>query len=282
MTPSTFFKKEFDRRNRWLLFGVGVAFTVLLGIMDQMSGNQSSFSLLYLIPVALAAWFMEEVSAVITAAACTITWMVAGASGGVAQNELLVDVIVRFAFFLIVALLLTRLSRTLKAEQRLARTDHVTGAVNARFFTELTQMEIRRFARYRRVFTVAYIDLDNFKGVNDRFGHITGDLVLRRVTQTLRRCLRDTDVVARLGGDEFAVLMPETDEAAARSVLSQIKANLLTEMRNHHWPVTFSIGVVSFHTVPQTVNDLIKTADELMYTIKAAGKNEIRFAVYAG
>ncbi len=280
MTTSTFFKREFDRRNRWLLFGAGFALTLLLGVMDQVSGNQSSFSLLYLIPVALAAWFMEEVSGVITAAVCTITWMVA-ASGAVAQSQLLVDVIVRFAFFLIVALLLTRLSRTLRAERQLARTDHVTGAVNARFFTELTQMEIRRFSRYRRVFTVAYIDLDNFKSVNDRFGHNTGDLVLQRVTQTLRRCLRDTDVVARLGGDEFAVLMPETDEAAARSVLTQIKANLLAEMGHHRWPVTFSIGVVSFHTVPQTVSDLIKTADELMYTIKAAGKNEIRYAVYA-
>jgi diguanylate cyclase (GGDEF)-like protein len=275
------YKREFDRRNRWLLFGAGFMLSILLGIMDQLTGHQSSFALLYLVPVALAAWFMGEVSGVITAAAGTITWMLADASGGAVQRDLLLNVAVRFSFFLVVALLITRLSRTLRIEQRLARTDHVTGAVNARFFAELTHMEIRRFARYHRVFTVAYIDLDNFKAINDRFGHLTGDLVLRHVTQILRRCLRDTDVVARLGGDEFAVLLPETDETAARAVLSLLNGHLLAEMREHRWPVTFSIGVVSFHTVPQTVNELIKTADELMYSIKASGKNEIRYAIYA-
>jgi diguanylate cyclase (GGDEF)-like protein len=280
MDTPTFFNRD-NRRNRWLLFGAGFMLLILLGIMDQLTGHQSSFALLYLIPVALAAWFMGEISGVITAAASTITWMLADAAGGEAQREFLLNVAVRFSFFLIVALLLTRLNRTLRVEKRLARTDHVTGAVNARFFTELTQMEIRRFARYRRVFTVAYIDLDNFKAINDRFGHLTGDLVLRSVTHILGSCLRDTDVVARLGGDEFAVLLPETDESAARAVLSQINNHLLAEMHKHRWPVTFSIGVVSFHTVPPTVNELIQTADELMYSIKTDGKNKIRYAVYA-
>jgi diguanylate cyclase (GGDEF)-like protein len=267
-------------QNRWFLFGAGFVLILVIGILDQVTGHQSSFALMYLVPVMLTAWFMGELPAIMTAAVTTMIWWMADLQAGEKKDSLLPNALIKFTFFLIVSLVLTRLRKKIAAEQHLARTDPVTGAANMRSFNELAYMEIRRFLRYHHVFSVAYIDLDNFKAVNDRLGHTTGDLLLQRVARTLHDSLRATDSVARLGGDEFAVLLPETDQTAARVVFSQINERLVQEMRRHQWPVSFSIGVVSFHAAPDSVSDLIRQADELMYQIKATGKGETRYAVY--
>jgi diguanylate cyclase (GGDEF)-like protein len=129
---------------------------------------------------------------------------------------------------------------------------------------------------------LAYIDLDNFKIMNDQFGHSVGDQVLRTVVSSARKYLRKTDVVARLGGDEFALLMPETDQESARIALSKIQSGLLEEMRQSHWPITFSIGVLTCMATPQTTDALVSLADELMYSVKRNGKNAIKYSSYTG
>ena len=144
------------------------------------------------------------------------------------------------------------------------------------------QKEIGRLQRYKRQFTVAYVDLDNFKTVNDQFGHSKGDELLRIVANTARNQLRDTDVVARLGGDEFALLLPETGQEDARVVIAKIQRSFLSEMRNNGWPVTLSIGVLTCIEMPGTADELIKMADKLMYSVKNNGKNAISESVYAG
>src|SRR5690606_37465106 len=147
------------------------------------------------------------------------------------QHRIMADGMIALAVFAMAAFWVTRLKRTIRNEQLLARTDYTTGAVNTRYFYDLTEMEIRRFRRYQHPFTVAFIDLDNFKVVNDSLGHQAGDDVLRIVTQTLRMNLRDTDTVARMGGDEFALLLPETGEEEAHSVLFHLQGHLLAAMR---------------------------------------------------
>ncbi|MFA4915140.1 MAG: GGDEF domain-containing protein [Syntrophales bacterium] len=106
-------------------------------------------------------------------------------------------------------------------------------------------MEIERSQRHKHPFTVTYFDLDNFKTVNDRFGHSMGDNVLCTVVRYAKTHLRKMDIVARLGGDEFAFLLPETDQVQARVAISKIQISLLDEMYRNDWPVTFSIGVLT-------------------------------------
>jgi diguanylate cyclase (GGDEF)-like protein len=178
--------------------------------------------------------------------------------------------------------LLAALRRVLVEERELAHTDYLTGAANQRSFYELAEQEISRSVRYRHPFAMAYVDLDNFKIVNDRFGHLPGDLVLRAVTDRMKSCLRKTDVVGRLGGDEFTVLFPETGSEAARAAVNKLKLQLLAEMQQGNWPVTFSIGVVTFITVPPSVDEMIRVADELMYTVKKEHKNAVAYGIYEG
>jgi diguanylate cyclase (GGDEF)-like protein len=158
----------------------------------------------------------------------------------------------------------------------------LTGVANQRFFYELAEQEINRSARYLHPFTVAYIDLDNFKIINDRFGHFTGDLVLRAVADRMKGCLRKTDGVGRLGGDEFAVLFSETGPEAARAAVSKLRVQLLAEMHQGNWPVTFSIGVTTFITAPPSVDEMIRLTDELMYTVKKEHKNAVAYEIYEG
>jgi diguanylate cyclase (GGDEF)-like protein len=169
-----------------------------------------------------------------------------------------------------------------KTNRELARTDYVTGAISIRYFYDLAQIEMRRAQRYRHPLTLAYIDLDNFKAVNDRLGHSTGDRVLRAVTEGICRQVRPADTLARLGGDEFALLMPETDGEAAKTVLNRIHSSLVDEMLRNGWMVTFSVGVVTFNEVPKSVDDMVKMADGIMYSVKTAGKNGVNYHIYAG
>ena len=189
---------------------------------------------------------------------------------------------IKFSFFFFMTLLMSAFRNAHEHEKELSRFDYMTGALNARFFSELVQLEIERSQRYQCPFTVAYVDLDNFKSVNDNFGHSIGDKVLYTIVKQAKSWLRKVDVIARLGGDEFAFLLPETNQAAVQVAVSKIQISLLDEMRRNNWPVTFSIGVLTCINTPQKPDELIKQVDDLMYTVKNNGKNSISYSVYAG
>jgi diguanylate cyclase (GGDEF)-like protein len=178
--------------------------------------------------------------------------------------------------------LLLPVLKALEREKELARVDDLTGAINRRFFFEVLQKELDRSLRYQHPLTVVYIDLDNFKAINDRFGHSVGDKVLRVVVAQSQGHLRRSDVVARLGGDEFVILLPETDQLAAKIIVSKIHRVLSGEMRKNGWLLTFSIGALTCVNASITPDELIKRADDLMYSIKKDGKNAIRDSVYTG
>jgi diguanylate cyclase (GGDEF)-like protein len=168
----------------------------------------------------------------------------------------------------------------LKREEELSSHDFLTGAVNSRYFFELAQREIRRMSREKRAFTLAYIDVDDFKTVNDSGGHRAGDILLRSIAVTIKRSVREIDIVGRLGGDEFAVLMPLTAHEGAQLTISRMRKKLEEAMSQQRFGVTFSIGAVTFLHPPATVDEVVGLADNQMYEVKRSGKNSTKHIVF--
>ena len=264
---------------------MGSTAVVLLGLIDYATGNEFTLSLFYLIPIALVTWTVDHKTGLFLSFISGLTLLGAEIAAGQTYSHSLyyvLNTMVRTAFYVVVVYLVTELQRSRKEEQLAARTDYITGAVNARYFNELLQMEISRIRRYPHPITLVYVDVDNFKLVNDLFGHKIGDDVLRFIASELKSQLRVTDTVARLGGDEFVLLLPSTRQPEARLVVSKVYANLMEKMQQKNWPVTFSMGAVSCEFSPYSAEQLVNMADELMYEVKNTTKNDIRFRNWLG
>src|SRR6266487_1236022 len=182
---------------------------------------------------------------------------------------------VRIDALVLVSEAVARLRLAHARERELARQDALTGGPNARAFYEVAGAEIARARRYIHPFSVAYLDLDDFKLVNDRLGHLAGDAVLRSVARALSGVLRSSDVVARLGGDEFVVLLPEAGAAPARLATEKLRGALADVVPAHGWRMTASIGVATFLVPPESVDQLLAAVDRLMYRAKQGGKNGV-------
>jgi diguanylate cyclase (GGDEF)-like protein len=282
--PSEKFFIFLNRQDRKFHLGIGVLCTLLLGGLDYLSGEIIALSIIYLIPVSFTAWFGGRKAGITVSFLSAATWMTANYHAGAAAYESLAlkfwNSATAFGFFAVVSVILDKLRRTLDQERELSRTDYLTGAVNSRAFSEIAKAEILRMRRYGRPFTVAYLDLDNFKEVNDKYGHSFGNELLRSVTANMTRNIRTTDVVARIGGDEFVILFPETGSDVAREVLPKFRERLLTSMRELGWPITFSVGVLTCDTSPASLDEVIGQADGLMLNVKRMGKNAICYAEY--
>lgn len=264
---------------------VGTTIICLLGIIDYATGNEISLSLFYLIPIVLVTWAVNLKTGLFLSLIGGLTLLGAEIAAGQSYSHpifYLLNTLLRTLFYMVVVYLVDELQKSRKEEQLAARTDFITGAVNARYFNELLQMEINRIRRYPHPITLVYVDVDNFKLVNDLFGHKIGDEVLRCIASELKAQLRMTDTVARLGGDEFVLLLPSTRQPEARMVVSKVYANLLVKMQEKNWPVTFSMGVVTCEFSPYSAEQLVNMADELMYEVKNSTKNNIRFGMWGG
>ena len=164
--------------------------------------------------------------------------------------------------------------------RELATHDELTGLINRRRMLELMHTEKHRSLRSGRGFCLAMIDIDHFKRVNDRFGHVAGDEVLSNVASTIAAGLRETDVVARWGGEEFLVMFTDTDEDTAEKVLVRIQSTLAQQPVTDAAPalrVTFSAGVGN-HLRDETITRTIDRADRALYAAKAAGRNRVQHA----
>jgi diguanylate cyclase (GGDEF)-like protein len=277
------FLDSLEKRSKLFVVTVGFSIIAALGILDFLTGYEFAFSLFYLIPIVLITWCTGRRLGIAASLVSTVVWIisdVAAESPSFSSFIYVWNTVMGFVFFIIVTLLLSTLRRELEREKELARTDHLTGAVNSRVFCELLQTEIDRSQRYKTPFAIAYIDLDNFKTVNDEFGHATGDRVLCFVVDQIRKNLRKTDVTARLGGDEFTLLLPETKQESAQAVLSKLQRDILDGMQQNNWPVTLSIGVLTCIDAPHTAEEAIKIVDDLMYTVKRDSKNGIKYATF--
>jgi diguanylate cyclase (GGDEF)-like protein len=159
-----------------------------------------------------------------------------------------------------------------------AVTDELTGLANRRRFMDVVTLELKRSERFESPLGLILVDLDDFKAVNDRFGHQTGDVVLRALSDVFRASLRDVDLAARIGGEEFAVLLPETDGSGAAGVAERLRATLaaveLEGPEGDRLGVTASFGV-AFYPEAQSVDELLTLADTALYRAKAEGKNRV-------
>jgi len=161
--------------------------------------------------------------------------------------------------------------------ERLNRIDVLTGLPNRRHWSEVVTGELARFLRTRRPAVLLLIDVDNFKEVNDRHGHGTGDEVLRCIAGVLRASIREIDTPARYGGDEFGVLLTETDVRGGREVAERIRTTFLA-MRGVEAAAercTLSIGLAEADLMLATVDDWVRRADAAMYRAKAGGRNRV-------
>jgi two-component system cell cycle response regulator len=166
--------------------------------------------------------------------------------------------------------------------EQLAQTDPLTQLLNRRALTERITAEMERALRYDSSLALLMIDLDHFKSVNDTYGHLVGDDVLRDVATLLTQTLRTTDVAARYGGEEFLALLPETDDAGAEAFAERIRAVIEahafgTRLDQPGLRLTASIGVASFPAARiESVEDLYARADAALYRAKADGRNRVR------
>ncbi|MBN2257390.1 MAG: diguanylate cyclase [Anaerolineaceae bacterium] len=269
--------QNLDKR---LLFVIVFMIILGFGYLDYLTGFEYCVSIFYLFPIALAAWFLGRRSALFMSSLSGAALYVSNYFAGQNYSQIHIgywNAIIHWAFFVIVSLLLVGIKKAIQRGEELSNTDPNTGLMNSRAFYKLTAGELARAKRYNRPYTIAYMDIDFFKQINDSLGHIEGDKVLKTVANTLRSRLRSTDLVARLGGDEFAALLPETDFTAGSLVIAKLQDHLLRAMKQHNWPVTFSIGAVTYYKFGISVMDVIKQVDQAMYAVKDSGRNNIHF-----
>lgn len=274
---------------RWL---PAIGFTALIaaiGWLDYTTGPEFGFSLFYLLPIGACAWYVGRVPGMAIAVVASAFSLVA-ALGWEEQFQLITawNAFTRLVIFVALAFLVAlarsdrdrlhalneQLAAALGTETDLARTDRLTELANSRRFLEELAVEMRSETR---PVCVAFIDIDNFKSINDHYGHAAGDEFLRRSASAIAEATRSSDVIARMGGDEFAVLFrrvsPEDAAKAASRIIQRIRHV------GDAWPdarAGASIGVAWFPAPPATPDEILKAADAAMYAAKAAGKGAVR------
>ena len=271
------FSDRADLRRLHVVAGA-IATVLLIGAIDYITGAEASIAPLYLAPIALGTWFVSLRAGL----------LLSGLSAVVRLQDIWMTThqyshpftpywngVVELGFFAVVAYILSRLRTTTEHWATLAQTDPLTGVLNRRAFIETATLELARAERYQRSLSLAYLDIDDFKQVNDEGGHEDGDRLLVEVVQTLKRNLRAFDVVARYGGDEFVLLLPESGDDAAKLVLEKLMVAFRAALRGR-WRASLSIGAVTIDRPRTTLDRLIQQADQLVYAAKQAGKDCVR------
>jgi diguanylate cyclase (GGDEF)-like protein len=255
----------FARRSPMAVLAMALFAAAVIGSIDFATGVYLSFALFYLVPVGLATVYAGRAYGVTVAVICATVGLVGDvASGGTHSFYPAWNAATRLGVFVVVVVVLSLLRTAHQTERRLARTDPLTGVANFRWFEEEARREMYSSRRYGGPLSLIYLDLDDFKRVNDERGHAAGDEVLRSVASALRAALRPTDLVARIGGDEFVVLLPHTDHEGAEKAIERVRGTLAGT------GVAFSVGIIQLDQVVGSIDDLVGKADELMYEAKHA------------
>lgn len=266
------------RRSRLFLVAATILLFAAAAVLRMLLPPAIHIAVLFLIPVSFAAWFLSPAVGwigVVAATAILLAFDIRHYANGSAV--LFWNALLNFGMFAFSVFIISDVRALYHREQALSLRDSLTGLLNRRAFNSVVGLENRRLHRVEQPLTLAYIDLDGFKAVNDEHGHDVGDLLLRALGDTMRAAVRSTDFVARLGGDEFAILLPATDAESARAVMTKVQQTLTRRAVELHHSVTFSIGAVTFERSTGSAAEMIRAADQAMYAAKQSGKNKIEF-----
>jgi len=256
---------------------------VVILYLDTVTQPDITFVLLYLIPIFTITWVSNRFIGYIVSVVVTVMWSFVHIYDIIPskyENVPFMNGPTRLIIFILFVYILDELHKALHEEWKMARIDNMTNIFNARAFEEILEYEVERSHRYHHPLTLAYIDLDNFKIVNDTMGHHEGNRVLKEIAATLKSHTRSVDIVARVGGDEFVVLIPEVPSKDVENAVIKLSHQLLTVMHKGDWPVTFSIGVAQCLIPPCDSEELMRYADHLMYEAKRKGKNTVEYRLY--
>lgn len=271
-----------DQLTRAEILALAVCGVLIIGGLDYLTGYEVAMSLFYLGPVAVAAWYGRRWTGIAIAVLSCISWYIADLAAGNQYSHPAIpfwNALVRFGIFLIIGLLLVVLRKNLRIQQHLARTDALTGLYGRRAFEDRLKHDLALGQRRKSALTIAYLDLDDFKTVNDTRGHVGGDRLLRLIGRVLQGSVRGTDTPARVGGDEFALLMPDTDNRGAQQMISKLTREIHEALAASDCRATCSIGVVTFLDSATSPERALAAADELMYQVKHKGKGAVAFSV---
>jgi diguanylate cyclase (GGDEF)-like protein len=262
---------------RWVVLGIGITGIYLLGMIRLATDAELAFASLALFPVLIITWLGGRWSGWFMAVTAAFMWTVTDIfSDRVFSSQWIpwLNGLVRFITYAIVVILVAAVRLLLERERELATQDALTGLLNRRALLLAGASEVERARRYQNQLAVVFLDLDNFKSLNDTRGHDVGDQALKTTGKAMLAATRNSDHVSRLGGDEFVVVFPKVGFEAAVAAGHKIFESV-NEALNKYPPVRASVGVAWFGNIDQEFPSMLKAADELMFEVKAGGKNNI-------
>lgn len=245
--------------------------------VDRAFGDAFAVTALYLAPITLAAFSagtgLGVALSLLALAVEYLVYLLGADEAGGGRRSMLLSGVLDLPIFVGSALTVSAVRRLLEAERSHARVDPLTGVPNQRAFREAADLELARARRTGGPCSLLYLDIDDFKRVNDAHGHARGDELLRAVGHAAQGAIRVTDLAARLGGDEFAVLLPGANGEQCRVAAERLRHQLADAFRAVGLEVTFSIGGATFEGAPASVDAMLHEADEAMYRVKRGAKN---------
>ena len=254
-----------------------------IGIVRYRTGPELALSLLYLPAIVFSAWKAGRWAGVLVSFCSAGSWLLADIRMLHTFSHAAIPFInetFRLIVFLILAFMTAKLKEMLDIQKNLARTDALTHIANRRSFYELAELDHKRARRHGYPLSVLYLDLDNFKAVNDGFGHQAGDMLLKDAAGILQQNIRAIDILGRIGGDEFCIVLVNATPADTARIAGKLETRLLDLMKRNRYPVAVSMGVAVFFDMPPSVADMIQAADKLMYQAKKEKGRSMVFRIF--
>ena len=282
---SKYESRLFKQIDKLFMLVLSSLFPVIISYINVKTNINLSLSSFYIIPIVLVSWkFNKNIALFFTFAAISLEFGFQYYAKSLNPNYIqgFWTVGIDSLIYLFISLFICELKKKFIKEKLFSRKDFLTGLANRCYFMEAASRELEKSKRYSRPISVVFVDCDNFKYVNDTYGHDIGDKLLATVAKTIKKNIRLTDIAARFGGDEFVILLPETGVEQSKTAVKKIQDNLLKAMKADKLPVTFSTGIATFIKPPLSVADMLNKADRLMYEVKQNNKNGINQRVFYG
>jgi diguanylate cyclase len=261
--------KTTQLRNELLAVTVGLCVIAIGALIDITTGRDLSLSIVYVAGVAFMAWTGSLRVGLLGATGSAAAVLTDGLTNSVTPGVAATNAVTALLLLTATAAIVHRLRAALIRETSEARFDRLTGLANRRACEERGAIELARLQRSGGALSVAFLDFDGLKQLNDRGGHAAGDAALIRLAKSAQVVLRPTDQLSRVGGDEFVLLLPDTDYDEATAVTRRVQGRLAEADEGE--PASITVGLVTWRSAPQNVEELFVEADALMYSAKRRG-----------